>query len=57
MTTPLDVIKTRLMTQGTAKTYSGVFDCAHKIWTLEGSSAFLKVSLVLFLARFQEFCL
>ena len=45
VTTPLDVIKTRLMTQGTNKTYSGVFDCAHKIWTQEGSSAFLKVRL------------
>ncbi len=43
VTTPLDVIKTRLMTQGSAKTYSGVFDCAQKIWQLEGSSAFLKV--------------
>ena len=43
VTTPLDVIKTRLMTQGTNKTYSGVFDCANKIWTQEGSSAFLKV--------------
>ena len=45
VTTPLDVIKTRLMTQGSAKTYSGVFDCAQKIWQLEGPSAFLKVYL------------
>ncbi len=44
VTTPLDVIKTRLMTQGSNKTYSGVLDCAHKIWTQEGSAAFLKVS-------------
>jgi len=43
VTTPLDVIKTRLMTQGSNKTYSGVFDCANKIWTQEGSAAFLKV--------------
>ena len=45
VTTPLDVIKTRLMTQGSTKTYSGVFDCAQKIWTQEGSAAFLKVIL------------
>lgn len=42
-TTPLDVIKTRLMTQGTARSYNGVFDCAQKIWKLEGGKAFLKV--------------
>ena len=44
VTTPLDVIKTRLMTQGSARTYNGVLDCAQKIWQLEGPSAFLKVS-------------
>jgi hypothetical protein len=46
VTTPLDVIKTRLMTQGSTKTYSGVFDCANKIWTQEGSAAFLKVGVI-----------
>ena len=43
-TTPLDVVKTRLMTQGTNKVYSGVFDCVRRIWQEEGSAAFLRVS-------------
>ena len=43
LTTPLDVIKTRLMTQGNKGTYSSVWDCAHKIWTKEGPNAFLRV--------------
>ena len=45
-TTPLDVVKTRLMTQGTNKVYSGVYDCVRKIWQEEGSAAFLRVSHV-----------
>lgn len=43
VTTPLDVIKTRLMIQGNSRTYTGVVDCAQKIWAQEGSAAFLKV--------------
>ena len=43
-TTPLDVIKTRLMTQGSKRTYSGVLDCATKIAQQEGAATFLHVS-------------
>jgi len=47
-TTPLDVIKTRLMTQGSKRTYTNVFDCASKIAQQEGYATFLQVwSLVL----------
>ncbi len=42
-TTPLDVIKTRLMTQGSKRTYSGVIDCARKIGQEEGYATFLQV--------------
>ena len=44
-TTPLDVVKTRLMTQGAKRTYSGVLDAFGKIWREEGAAAFLSVSL------------
>ena len=43
-TTPLDVIKTRLMTQGSNRTYAGVADAFSKIWQEEGAAAFLSVS-------------
>ena len=43
-TTPLDVIKTRLMTQGSKRTYSGVIDCARKIGQQEGYATFLQAS-------------
>ncbi|KAL4195183.1 hypothetical protein AMTRI_Chr05g72120 [Amborella trichopoda] len=39
MTTPLDVIKTRLM--GSTNQYKGIFDCAQTI-VKEGPSALLK---------------
>ncbi|KAH7301748.1 hypothetical protein KP509_23G040600 [Ceratopteris richardii] len=42
LTTPLDVIKTRLMTQGARGHYRGVADCVVKIMREEGGSAFLK---------------
>lgn len=42
VTTPLDVIKTRLMSQGTTKAYANVFDCAAKIWQQEGPKALLR---------------
>ncbi|KAK9826574.1 hypothetical protein WJX74_003521 [Apatococcus lobatus] len=41
-TTPLDVLKTRLMTQGAKKTYSGPFDCLSRILKDEGASALFK---------------
>eukprot|EP00884_Botryococcus_braunii_P006887 jgi/Botrbrau1/1619/Bobra.0185s0034.1 len=42
LTTPLDVMKTRLMTQGSSKQYSGLLDCATKIARNEGLGTFLK---------------
>lgn len=44
VTTPLDVIKTRLMTQGVSRKYDGIFDCARKIAKQEGAATFFKVS-------------
>jgi solute carrier family 25 S-adenosylmethionine transporter 26 len=41
-TTPLDVIKTRLMTQGSSGVYKGVIDCALRIAREEGPRAFFK---------------
>ncbi|XP_061971056.1 S-adenosylmethionine carrier 1, chloroplastic/mitochondrial-like isoform X2 [Populus nigra] len=43
MTTPLDVVKTRLMVQGSANQYKGIFDCARTIAKEEGTRALLKV--------------
>ncbi|XP_008846127.1 mitochondrial glutamate carrier 2 isoform X2 [Nannospalax galili] len=43
--TPLDVLKTRIQTlkKGLGEdTYSGVTDCARKLWTQEGPAAFMK---------------
>ncbi|XWS23506.1 hypothetical protein CRYUN_Cryun28dG0019900 [Craigia yunnanensis] len=42
VTTPLDVIKTRLMVQGSTKRYKGIFDCVRTIMKEEGSQALLK---------------
>ncbi|KAJ6306786.1 hypothetical protein OIU78_021992 [Salix suchowensis] len=42
MTTPLDVVKTRLMVQGSANQYRGIFDCARTIAKEEGTRALLK---------------
>ncbi|XP_030513973.2 S-adenosylmethionine carrier 1, chloroplastic/mitochondrial [Rhodamnia argentea] len=42
ITTPLDVIKTRLMTQGPANQYRGIFNCVQTIVREEGPSALLK---------------
>ncbi|EOY16844.1 hypothetical protein QUC31_001227 [Theobroma cacao] len=42
VTTPLDVIKTRLMVQGSAKQYKGIFDCVRTIVKEEGTHALLK---------------
>lgn len=43
LTTPFDVLKTRLMTQGSSGTYKHVGDCAVKIWREEGWKTFFKV--------------
>ena len=45
LTTPLDVVKTRLMTQGNKQIYRGVFDCVSKISKEEGASTLLQASL------------
>ncbi|XLS93904.1 hypothetical protein HN51_069912, partial [Arachis hypogaea] len=45
ITTPLDVIKTRLMVQGSANQYNGIVDCVQTIIKEEGPSALLKVLL------------
>ncbi|KAI3427515.1 uncharacterized protein J3R85_009572, partial [Psidium guajava] len=42
ITTPLDVIKTRLMTQGPSNQYRGIFDCVQTVVREEGPSALLK---------------
>lgn len=43
-TTPLDVLKTRLMTQGSgsARLYDNVWHCAVKVFREEGAQAFLR---------------
>lgn len=43
LTTPFDVLKTRLMTQGSSGTYRNVGDCTTKIWQQEGWKTFFKV--------------
>ncbi|XP_059453671.1 S-adenosylmethionine carrier 1, chloroplastic/mitochondrial-like isoform X2 [Corylus avellana] len=42
VTTPLDVIKTRLMVQGSANQYNGICDCVRTIVKEEGTRALLK---------------
>lgn len=42
ITTPLDVIKTRLMIQGSANQYKGIVDCVQTILKEEGPPALLK---------------
>ncbi|XP_078432227.1 S-adenosylmethionine carrier 1, chloroplastic/mitochondrial-like [Wolffia australiana] len=42
ITTPLDVIKTRLMIQGSENQYKGIFDCVQTVVREEGPSALLK---------------
>ncbi|XP_022133698.1 S-adenosylmethionine carrier 1, chloroplastic/mitochondrial-like [Momordica charantia] len=42
VTTPLDVIKTRLMVQGSKSQYQGIRDCCRTIMKEEGPRAFLK---------------
>ncbi|KAL8242106.1 hypothetical protein R6Q59_012408 [Mikania micrantha] len=45
ITTPLDVIKTRLMVQGSANQYKGIFNCVQTILKEEGPSALLKLQV------------
>ena len=40
LTTPLDVVKTRLMTQGASARYAGIGDCVRKIAQQEGLGTF-----------------
>ncbi|KAF5202907.1 S-adenosylmethionine mitochondrial carrier protein [Thalictrum thalictroides] len=42
VTTPLDVVKTRLMVQGSANQYKGILDCVQTIVREEGPTALLK---------------
>lgn len=42
ITTPLDVVKTRLMIQGSSKQYDGILHCVRTIIREEGSSAFFR---------------
>ncbi|CAA7403023.1 unnamed protein product [Spirodela intermedia] len=42
ITTPLDVIKTRLMVQGSENQYRGILDCVQTVIREEGPSALLK---------------
>ena len=42
VTTPLDVIKTRLMTQGTNRVYANALDCAVKICRQEGAGTLMR---------------
>ncbi|KAK2457875.1 S-adenosylmethionine carrier 1, chloroplastic/mitochondrial [Trifolium repens] len=42
VTTPLDVVKTRLMVQGTQKYYNGICDCVRTIVKEEGAHALFK---------------
>lgn len=42
VTTPLDVIKTRLMVQGSANQYTGIVNCVQTIIKEEGAGALLK---------------
>jgi hypothetical protein len=43
LTTPLDVVKTRLMTQGSSARYAGIADCVSKIARQEGLGTFFTV--------------
>ncbi|KAK9023686.1 hypothetical protein V6N11_003893 [Hibiscus sabdariffa] len=42
VTTPLDVIKTRLMVQGSSKQYKGILDCVRTIMREEGTHTLMK---------------
>ncbi|XP_058113123.1 uncharacterized protein LOC131256085 isoform X2 [Magnolia sinica] len=45
LTTPLDVIKTRLQVQGSSIRYKGWLDAIQRIWTVEGTKGMFKGSV------------
>ncbi|KAI4329652.1 hypothetical protein MLD38_028014 [Melastoma candidum] len=45
LTTPLDVIKTRLQVQGSTIRYNGWFDALHRIWLIEGPTGLFRGSV------------
>ncbi|XP_030474184.1 S-adenosylmethionine carrier 1, chloroplastic/mitochondrial [Syzygium oleosum] len=45
LTTPLDVVKTRLQVQGSATRYNGWFDAIHTIWRVEGAKGMFRGSV------------
>ncbi|XP_075662427.1 uncharacterized protein LOC142631943 [Castanea sativa] len=45
LTTPLDVIKTRLQVQGSTARYNGWFDAIHNIWKTEGTKGLFRGSI------------
>lgn len=45
LTTPLDVIKTRLQVQGTIVRYNGWMDAFRRIWLIEGAKGFFRGSI------------
>ncbi|CAI9786722.1 unnamed protein product [Fraxinus pennsylvanica] len=45
LTTPLDVVKTRLQVQGTTVRYNGWLDTVHKIWLTEGMRGMFRGSV------------
>ncbi|OVA02144.1 Mitochondrial substrate/solute carrier [Macleaya cordata] len=45
LTTPLDVIKTRLQVQGSIIRYNGWFDAIRRIWMIEGPKGFFRGSV------------
>ncbi|KAL6997167.1 hypothetical protein U1Q18_007290, partial [Sarracenia purpurea var. burkii] len=45
LTTPLDVVKTRLQIQGSTLRYNGCLDAVHKIWSTEGIGGMFRGSI------------
>ncbi|KAJ0106405.1 hypothetical protein Patl1_18892 [Pistacia atlantica] len=45
LTTPLDVIKTRMQVQGSTVRYKGWLDAVHRIWMIEGAEGMFRGSI------------
>ncbi|XP_044476519.1 S-adenosylmethionine carrier 1, chloroplastic/mitochondrial [Mangifera indica] len=45
LTTPLDVIKTRMQVQGSTVSYKGWLDAVHRIWMIEGAKGMFRGSI------------